>query len=168
MPHDNSQDPNEPNASNAPQDTAAPREQLLKKLNCLIAVLEAAIAKVRKNQQEGTTDPDRLERIRVNLENTLTICQRARITLERRGSLPDNLPPEVREAVGMPAPAAAERPRKAARRRADQRMSYRDYVELSSFEEYRKFRDLPAISAGDIETCDIDKLAAELGVPDSK
>jgi hypothetical protein len=74
----------------------------------------------------------------------------------------------VREAVGMPAPAAAERTRKAARRRADQRMSYRDYVELSSFEEYRKFRDLPAISAGDIETCDIDKLAAELGVPDSK
>jgi len=168
MPHDNAEEQNGTNPSEVPQDTAAPREQLLKKLNCLIAVLEAAISKVRKNQQEGTTDPDRLERIRVNLENTLTICQRARITLERRGSLPDNLPPEVREAVGMPTTSAAERQRKPARRRADNRMSYRDYVELSSFEEYRKFRDLPAISAGDIETCDLDKLAAKLGIADSK
>jgi hypothetical protein len=168
MPQDHPQDPSDSNASNVPQDTAAPREQLLKKLNCLIAVLEAAIAKVRKNQQEGTTDPDRLERIRVNLENTLTICQRARITLERRGALPENLPPEVREAVGMPAPGTEERARKPSRRRADQRMSYRDYVELSSFEEYRKFRDLPAISATDIESCDLDKLSTELGLGDSK
>lgn len=163
MPQDHAENPtggNPPEAS----DDAAPRAQLLKKLNCLIAVLEAAIAKVRRNQNDGVADPDRLERIRLNLENTMAICQRARATLERRGTLPDNLPPEVREAVGLPAAGAPEAARRPARRRSDGRMSYRDYVELSSFEEFRKFRDLPAISSEEIARCDVDRLVADLSV----
>lgn len=161
MPQNPDDRPNE--TPNAPLDPAAHREQLLKKLNCLIAVLEAAIAKVRKSQQDGLTDPDRLERIRVNLENTLTICQRAKITLERRGTLPSNLPPEVREAVGV----QGEEPRRAnlGRRKNDHRMSYRDYVELSSFEEFRKFREMRPISSAEISAVDFDRLADDLAKP---
>lgn len=143
-------------------DPSAQREQLLKKLNCLIAVLEAAITKVRRSQEDANTDPDRLERIRINLENTLTICQRARITLEKRGMLPANLPPEVREAVGaqntIPAPARTRTLRK-----TDGRMSYRDYVELSSVEEFKKFKDLTPISENEVAACDLDDLANQLG-----
>ncbi len=146
--------------SNASQDSAAYRDQLLKKLNCLIAVLEAAIAKVRRNMQSGSTDPGRLDRIRSNLENTLTICERAKVSLERRGTLPSNLPPEVSEAMGEKSgPIAAER----GRRRADHVMTYRDYVELSSFEEFRKFRELPPISVEEIATCDVDRLSEAFG-----
>jgi hypothetical protein len=163
MPHDSSDDRFPADRSSAAQEPAQQREQLLKKLNCLIAVLEAAISKVRKNQEDGLADPDRLERIRINLENTLTICQRARVTLEQRGSLPANLPPEVREAVGMPAHEAKQQ--KPSRRKADNRMSYRDYVEMSTFEEYRKFRSLPAISPNDVANCDFDKLASEFSDP---
>ena len=170
MPQDNADDRNQDSGAeqpNVPLDPNANRDQLLKKLNCLIAVLEAAIQKVRKNQQDGTADPDRLERIRVNLENTLTICQRAKITLEKRGILPANLPPEVREAVGVPAPKVLT-PRVASRRKGDRhkgegRMSYRDYVELSSFEEYRKFKEMPAIRLDEVQSVDFDQLASDLG-----
>ncbi|HKE00316.1 MAG TPA: hypothetical protein VKE69_04845 [Planctomycetota bacterium] len=140
----------------------AQRDQLLKKLNCLIAVLEAAITKVKRSITAGNSDPDRLERIRANLENTLAICQRAKQTLERRGTLPANLPPEVSEAVqgdAAPAPKIAT----PARRRRDHEMTYRDYVELSSYEEFRKFRDLPPISVSEILSCDLDGLAEQLG-----
>lgn len=141
------------------EDSAAQREQLSKKLNCLIAVLEAAITKVRRNQEDGTTDSDRLERIRINLENTLTICQRAKLTLEKRGMLPANLPPEVREAVG----AQTVKPFRAkSLRKVDGRMTYRDYVELSSVEEFNKFRELKPISPSDVSTCDLEQLEREL------
>ncbi|MBI3819232.1 MAG: hypothetical protein HY286_11110 [Planctomycetes bacterium] len=163
-------------ASNLPDDSSlqqpnnldptAQREQLLRKLNCLIAVLEAAISKVRRNQEDGNTDPDRLERIRINLENTLTICQRAKLTLEKRGMLPANLPPEVREAVGAQNLIAPRRPRHARKRKLQKtegQMSYRDYVELSSVEEYKKFRELRPISKVDIDNHDIDSLADKLG-----
>lgn len=146
-------------------DPAAHREQLLKKLNCLIAVLEAAIAKVRRNQEEASSDPDRLERIRVNLENTLTICQRAKVTLETRGTLPANLPPEVQEAVGAknsPAAPVAIPARARANRRRDDRMSYRDYIELSSVEEFKKFKSFTPISSAEVAACDVDDLARRL------
>ncbi|MBL8695026.1 MAG: hypothetical protein JNJ88_13105 [Planctomycetes bacterium] len=149
-------------SSNPPADSTAHRDQLLKKLNCLIAVLEAAISKVRRNQQSGHNDPDRLERIRLNLENTLTICQRAKTTLERRGALPANLPPEVSEAVGATSSAAPETTTRPARRRSDHQMTYRDYVELSSVEEFQKFRQMAPISVEEIAACDLDSLASEL------
>jgi hypothetical protein len=151
----------EPGAGNV--DPHLQREQLLKKLHCLIAVLEAAISKVRRNQHVGSGDPDRLERIRANLEKTLAICQRAKVTLERRGTLPSNLPPEVSEAVGASGPAPG-----GSRRRTDadaSKMTYRDYVELSSFEEFKKFRSLAPISLTEIASCDLDQLVARFGKP---
>jgi hypothetical protein len=159
-PTDGSSSRNPPRDSEGPPQ--AQRDQLLKKLSCLIAVLEAAIAKVRRNLSSGHPDPDRLERIRANLANTLAICLRAKVTLERRGTLPANLPPEVSEAVRgerLPLPRASA----PVRRRGDRRMTYRDYVELTSFEEYRKFKDLPPITVDEITTCDLDELTGELG-----
>ena len=42
------------------------------------------------------------------------------------------------------------------------RMSYRDYVELSSIDEYRKFKSLPPIRAEEIESVDLDEILRRL------
>ncbi len=127
-------------------DSKEQRSRLLTKLNCLIAVLEVAIAKIGRNLQAPEANADRLRRVRTNLENTLAICVRAKRTL----------------ALGMGGNAAAtlteddlldDR----------QRMGYRDYVELSSIEEYRKFKELPPISSGDLRSADLDDLLEKLG-----
>ncbi len=119
------------------------RTRLLTKLNCLIAVLEVAIAKVDRSLETPGANEERLRRVRGNLENTLSICLRAKRTLERAlggGSR-----------AGQDAMADAEH------------MSYRDYVELSSIDEYRKFRELPPISGDELTSVDIDDLARKLG-----
>ena len=45
---------------------------------------------------------------------------------------------------------------------ATDKMSYRDYVELSSIEEYRKFKTLPPIVADDLGSLDMDDLLRKL------
>lgn len=117
------------------------RARLMTKLNCLIAVLEVAIAKISKSMDLPGANEERLLKIRSNLENTLSICHRARQTLERT-------------AAGNRALAA----------RADDkpRMTARDYVELSSIDEYRKFKKMPPIAKTDVETVDFDELSRRL------
>src|SRR5690606_34691081 len=70
----------DPRHSNGDHDLASSeyRSRLLTKLNCLISVLEAAIAKVTKGLEAPDANEERLVRIRANLENTLAICTRAR------------------------------------------------------------------------------------------
>lgn len=80
-------------------DSAEYRERLMRKLNCLIAVLEVATAKVRKNIQEPAADVDRLSRIEGNLRNTLDVCLRARAALERRDALPSELPANLNQVI---------------------------------------------------------------------
>lgn len=121
------------------------RAKLMTKLNCLIAVLEVAIAKIAKSMDLPGANEERLLKIRSNLENTLSICKRARTTLERGGSAP-----RIGSAA---APAAAS---------TQESMSARDYVELSSIEEYRKFKSLPPIQHSDLETLDIEDLVRKL------
>lgn len=121
------------------------RSKLLTKLNCLIAVLEVAIAKIARTIDSPGADTERLAKIRGNLENTLLICNRAKQTLERSRN------------IESPASDAA-RPRA----RARQRMSYRDYVELSSIDEYKKFKSLPPISTSDLARVDFDDLVRKL------
>ncbi|MFO1054116.1 MAG: hypothetical protein U1F36_18010 [Planctomycetota bacterium] len=116
------------------------RTKLLTKLNCLIAVLEVAVAKVGRSLEEPGANGERLNRIRTNLENTLAICHRARRTLQRAMD------------------GRSESTETAHRRR----MSYRDYVELSSIEEYRKFKSLPPITSKEISQTDIDALLRQL------
>ena len=41
-------------------------------------------------------------------------------------------------------------------------MSARDYVELTSIDEYRKFRKMPPITKEDLGTLDFDELARRL------
>ena len=67
------------------------RNRLNTKLNCLIAVLEVAITKITKSMDTPGANEDRLTKIRGNLENTLSICHRAKQTLDRTKSLHRNL-----------------------------------------------------------------------------
>lgn len=122
------------------------RNRLLTKLNCLVAVLEVAIAKIGRSLEAPGANEDRLMKIRGNLENTLSICHRAKKTLEQ------NL-----HSRGEGATATRSRSRD------PESMSYRDYVELSSIDEYKRFKTLPPISDDDIAEADIDQLMKKLG-----
>jgi hypothetical protein len=114
------------------------RARLTTKLNCLIAVLEVAIAKITKSLDVPGANEERLLKIRSNLENTLSICHRAKQTLDRT-------------AAGKTSPAPA-----------GQGMTARDYVELTSIDEYRKFRRMEPISRSELANIDFDELARRL------
>lgn len=115
------------------------RNRLATKLNCLIAVLEVAIEKITKSMETPGSDGDRLGKIRGNLENTLAICHRAKKTLDRT--------------------AANKQTR---RRSHPDNMTARDYVELTSIEEYRKFRNMAPITRQEAESIDFDELSRRL------
>ena len=116
------------------------RTRLTTKLNCLIAVLEVAITKITKSMDVPGANEERLLKIRSNLENTLSICHRAKQTLDRTAGS------------------------KSAIARSDDRnsMSARDYVELTSIDEYRKFRKMEPITKDELATIDFDELARRL------
>lgn len=118
------------------------RARLMTKLNCLIAVLEVAINKITKSMDLPGANEERLSKIRSNLENTLSICQRARQTLERT--------PTTGKRSTTPRTAGEDR------------MSARDYVELSSIDEYRKFKKLAPIQREELDTLDLDDLTRKL------
>ena len=115
------------------------RARLMTKLNCLIAVLEVAIAKISKSMGLPGANEERLLKIRSNLENTLAICHRAKQTLEKTGSS-----------------------RSVVREGDRAKMSARDYVELSSIDEYRKFKRMTPIQKDELGTVDFDDLARRL------
>jgi hypothetical protein len=137
MDADNNNTPKLPDALGS----ADYRARLTTKLNCLIAVLEVAIAKITKSMETPCANEERLTKIRGNLENTLSICHRARQTLDRTAT------------AGRGRPAGS----------AKNGMSARDYVELTSIDEYRKFRSMPAISKDELTSIDFDELARQLG-----
>jgi hypothetical protein len=140
-------DRNDPHAGLS---SAEYRAKLLTKLNCLIAVLQVAIAKITRSMDLPGANEERLLKIRSNLENTLSICKRAKGTLEE---------------------GVTHRPRKRASRRSGEgeevgKMSYRDYVELTSIDEYRKFKSLPPIASDEVDSVDLDELIAKLSDED--
>jgi hypothetical protein len=136
-----------PDAGRSPNPTSPEyRAKLLTKLNCLIAVLEVAIAKITRSMDLPGANEDRLVKIRANLENTLAICARAKQTLEK------GLAPTATAVPQLPSPAGHGR----------QRMTYRDYVELSSINEYRKFKSMAPISPAEISAIDLNELANKL------
>lgn len=134
-------------------DLASPeyREQLMRKLNCLIAVLEVATAKVRKSMAGSPKDSERLARISANLQSTLEVCIRARLALQRRQAMTD-VPSKVTAAPALP-PASAAVPENGARRNGS---------DLSTDVEKRKFAKLPPIDSSAISSCDFDDLARRL------
>ena len=137
------------------------RERLMRKLNCLIAVLEVASAKVRRSLAGPAPDVEKLKRIKKNLQDTLTVCRRARTALEKRGSLPAGVTQELADTVNpdLLDPRQLEELRKA---RAAAQDSKGVQVEMSSEEEKRKFEDMGKIDSSMIWDCDLDDLARRL------
>src|SRR5690606_34054868 len=119
------------------------RQKLLTKLNCLIAVLEVAIAKIQRSMDLPGANEELLGKIRANLENTLAICTRAKHTLEKALAAADG----NAQSAKLPDVDSGRR-----------RMTYRDYVELSSISEYRKFKAMAPITRSEIQATDIDEL----------
>jgi hypothetical protein len=108
------------------------RARLTTKLNCLI---------ITKSMEAPGANEDRLNKIRANLENTLAICHRAKQTLDRTAGSGKQL---------------------AERKGGRPLMTARDYVELTSIEEYRKFRTMPPITKNELGAIDFDDLARRL------
>lgn len=146
------QDQPQPSSENN-LDSAEYRDRLRKKLNCLIAVLEVATAKVKQSLAGPAPDVERLTRIQKNLQETMDVCLRARNALDKRGALPSGLSDDLAKAVnpsfGLEFPTGAPEREPQTRR------------EFSSSEQ-RKFAQLPKIDSAMIKTCDFDELARML------
>lgn len=142
--------PQEPFQDSNLQD-AEYRERLMRKLNCLIAVLEVANAKVKRSLADADPDRERLTRIRTNLTSTLEVCRRAKRALERREALPEGLPENLAEVVRF---TTAEQELARMPRGAN--------IEMSSPAEYKRFEEMGSIEAEEITSCDMDELARRL------
>ena len=134
------------------------RERLMRKLNCLIAVLEVAKAKVRRSLAGPAPDVERLTRIKKNLRETLDVCVRARTALERKGTLPKGLSADLVKAVD-PDALGADALRAAAERNAPERGVQ---VEMGSDEELKHFQALGKIGADELSGIDFDELTRRL------
>lgn len=150
-----SQNPQDEPFSEASLDSPEYRERLIRKLNCLIAVLEVATAKVRKTLATTTGDTERLVRIRTNLQSTLDVCLRARAALERRESLPKELPANLTQVIQDGSKDGVEE--KTAQDPADARRS-----DVRSGGEMRKFQRMGPIDRRLVESCDIEELTRRL------
>jgi hypothetical protein len=131
------------------------REKLMRKLNCLIAVLEVASAKVKRSLAGPAPDVSRLEKIQANLTNTLEVCRRARRALERKENLPEDLSANLNEIVRK-----VDEPRK--RSKAAAALPQGARIEMSSSAEHSRFEKLGRIRAAEISGCDLDDLARRL------
>lgn len=131
------------------------RERLMRKLNCLIAVLEVANAKVKRSLAGPAPDVERLTRIRTNLASTLEVCRRAKRALERREALPEGLPENLAEVVRKTSSQPIVQRRKP-------ELPRRAHIEMSSPEEHKRFTELGPISAREISGVDFDELTRKL------
>lgn len=138
-----------------PIDSPEYREKVMRKLNCLIAVLDVACTKVRRSLAGPNPDIERLTRIQANLTNTLKVCRKAKLALERREALPDDLPASLSSVVGDMG-LQPEQPAKKKRR-----LPTGAYIEMSSNREVEKFRSLGPIDKEEIAGLDFDALAAQ-------
>jgi hypothetical protein len=143
-------------------DSAEYRERLKRKLNCLIAVLEVATAKVRQSLAGPAPDVERLLRIRKNLQDTLDVCMRARTALEKRGALPSGLTQDLAQVVDPTLVLGARKPQSElpAHRVPAERRGAR--AEMTSDAELRKFASFGKIERAMLAGCDVDELARKL------
>ena len=131
------------------------RERLMRKLNCLIAVLEVATAKVKKSLCEPEADIERLSRIRTNLQSTLEVCVRARAALERREALPKELPEnlsqviEETKVIEARTPVRFRKPAGSARSEVQQ-------------QERKRFASMGSIKKAELVKVDLDELTRKL------
>lgn len=133
------------------------RARLMRKLNCLVALLEVAITRVHQTLAGPDPDVERLERIRENLQNTLRVCVRARVALEERQGLPTDLPQvlgritfDAREEDGEEFEVS------------ECHLPPGSIVELSTAIEREKFERLGPISTREVDGTDLDDLQRRL------
>jgi hypothetical protein len=151
-----SSNPQEEPFSEAHLDSLEYRERLMRKLNCLIAVLEVATAKVKKSLTGNGADVERLTRIRTNLQSTLDVCLRARAALERREALPKDLPENLAAVVRDPIPVQhASLPPLEKKRRAA-------FLETANESEREKFERLGPIDPRQLKAVDLEDLMRKL------
>lgn len=141
--------PDEPPFSESQLDSPEYRQRLQRKLNCLIAVLEVASAKVRRSLASPGADVDRLTRIQKNLQDTLQVCQRAKRALERRERLPAELPEVLSDSLDL----------SHARSSAPARLPEGMVIEMSNGAEFEKFQEMAPIDAREIASVDFEELA---------
>jgi len=132
------------------------RKRLTRKLNTLIAVLDVACAKVRQSLAGEEPDVDRLTRIHKNLQDTLKVCKRAKIALERSERLPDNLPADLKELTS--------REHIQAQAQLQRQKSPAEHAGIRGEAEREKFSRLKPISKTEIGSVDIDALCDQFGV----
>lgn len=132
--------------SNSNLDSPEYRKRLMRKLNTLMAVLEVACTKVQSSLEGPDADVDRLTRIHKNLSDTMDVCKRAKIALERSEKLPDDLPAELKSVARETQAAAGAKILRGSQ------------IEMSSEEEAARFGSLPPIEAKEIRACDLDAL----------
>jgi hypothetical protein len=128
------------------------RERLMRKLNCLIAVLEVANAKVDRSLAGPQPDVERLTRIKSNLTSTLEVCRRARKALERREALPEGLPENL-AAVVRRASEVKSLPK---------RLPAGSSAEMATDKERRRFEMMGRITQQELRSADLDALARQL------
>lgn len=144
------------NFSQADLDSPGYRQRLMRKLNCLIAVLEVARAKVRRSLDGPDPDVERLERIKKNLAETLEVCRKAKTALERRESLPDDLPFQLQDLT------QAENLENAGERPFETRVYRGAMIEMTSADEMERFQRMGPIADDEIFGTDFDALARQL------
>jgi hypothetical protein len=137
-------------------DSAEYRERLKRKLNCLIAVLEVATAKVKQSLAGPAPDVERLTRIQKNLQDTLDVCVRARTALDKRGVLPANLSHDLAAAVNPTLLGADVAAKSAPSARSS--VGQAGASEMNAVEK-TKFARLPKIDRTMIGACDFDELS---------
>ncbi|MDP6537995.1 MAG: hypothetical protein QF903_03565 [Planctomycetota bacterium] len=148
-------DHQEESFSESDLDSPEYRDRLMRKLNCLIALLEVALARVRRSMAGPEADLDRLSRIRTNLQSTLDVCTRARVALERREATPSDLAESLACVSGFDLPEGEPF--------VFQELPDGARVEMTSLEEERKFELMGVIDPEEVEACNIDELACRLG-----
>lgn len=112
------------------------RTKLNLKLVTLTVVLIMTIKKIEKGMSAPDANIERMTDIRDSLARTLSICQRAQLTLAT---------PSGAQATPQHAPSGA-----------------REYTEMTSVIEYRKFQNMEPISQEEIAGIDWDQLMDQL------
>jgi hypothetical protein len=133
------------------------RARLMRKLNCLVALLEVAISRVHQTLAGPDPDVDRLERIRENLQGTLGVCVRARVALEERQGLPSDLP-QVLGRITFDARDDEDEDQEFAMTQ----LPPGAIVEFSTAREREKFERLGPISTAEVEDTDLEDLGRRL------
>lgn len=150
-----SEQPREESFSETHLDSPEYRERLRKKLDCLIAVLDVACAKVRRTLEQKGADTERLLRIQKNLNETLATCQRARQALDRRERLPENLSATLSALTRKEEAGPLDGGRQRARRLSPK-------AEFVSSSERQRFEGRAVVAKSEIRSCDLDELARRL------